>query len=46
YWNKITNHVIITHVLDPKYKTEHLKAILIEVSEYSELAAEQFVDNI
>ncbi|CAG8748562.1 23031_t:CDS:2 [Dentiscutata erythropus] len=46
YWNKIIDQVIIAHVLDPRYKMEHLKTTLIEIGEYSELAAEQFVNNI
>ncbi|CAG8443654.1 13342_t:CDS:2 [Dentiscutata heterogama] len=46
YWNKIINHIIITHILDPRYKFEYLKATLIEVREYSDKDADQFIDNI
>ncbi|CAG8838218.1 24649_t:CDS:1, partial [Cetraspora pellucida] len=46
YWNIIIDHIIIAHVLDPRYKLEHLKATLIEVSRYSENEAELFVNDI
>ncbi|CAG8790936.1 29529_t:CDS:2 [Gigaspora margarita] len=31
----VLDYVIIAHVLDPRYKLDHLKATLIEVSKYS-----------
>ncbi|CAG8625778.1 6882_t:CDS:2 [Dentiscutata heterogama] len=43
YWNIIIDHVIIAHVLDPRYKLEHLKATLIEVGRYRENEAEQIL---
>ncbi|CAG8623419.1 5961_t:CDS:2 [Cetraspora pellucida] len=46
YWNVIIDHVIIAHVLDPRYKLEHLKVTLIEVGKYDENEAELFVNNI
>ncbi|CAG8794023.1 2896_t:CDS:2, partial [Cetraspora pellucida] len=46
YWNIIIDHVIIAHVLDLRYKLEHLKATLIEVGRYSENKAELFVNDI
>ncbi|CAG8718509.1 11428_t:CDS:2, partial [Scutellospora calospora] len=46
YWSVIIDHIIIAHVLDPRYKLEHLKETLIEVSRYSDTAAESFVENI
>ncbi|CAG8510495.1 2204_t:CDS:2 [Gigaspora margarita] len=46
YWTKISDHVLIAHVLDPKYKMEHLRATVIEIGEYSESEAEQYVNSI
>ncbi|CAG8674757.1 6074_t:CDS:2 [Dentiscutata erythropus] len=46
YWNIIIDHVIIAHVLDPRYKLEHLEATLIEVGGYSENEVDLFVNNI
>ncbi|CAG8542012.1 9320_t:CDS:2, partial [Scutellospora calospora] len=46
YWDIIIDYIIIAHVLNPRYKLDHLKAILIQVSKYSESDAELFVDNI
>ncbi|CAG8747714.1 15578_t:CDS:2 [Cetraspora pellucida] len=46
YWNKIIDHIIIAHILDSRYKFEHLKATFIEVGKYSDSNAEQFIDNI
>ncbi|CAG8744951.1 7676_t:CDS:2 [Cetraspora pellucida] len=40
------DHVIITHVLDPRCKLEHLYATLIKVGGYSENQVELFVNNI
>jgi hypothetical protein len=46
YWKSILDHVLIAHVLDPRYKLEHLKATLIEVGGYNESDAEIFVNDI
>ncbi|CAG8535084.1 23390_t:CDS:1 [Cetraspora pellucida] len=46
YWNVIVDHVIIAHILDPRYKLKHLKATLIEVGNYSKNNTEVFVNNI
>ncbi|CAG8785720.1 21139_t:CDS:1 [Dentiscutata erythropus] len=46
YWNVIIDQVIIAHVLDPRYKLEHLKVTLIEVGGYNENEVELFVNNI
>ncbi|CAG8448918.1 23109_t:CDS:2 [Cetraspora pellucida] len=34
--HKISDYVLITHILDPRYKMEHLKATLLEIGGYSE----------
>ena len=46
YWNVIADHVLIAHVLDPRYKMEHLRATLIEIGGYTESEAEQYINNI
>ncbi|CAG8595488.1 11497_t:CDS:2, partial [Dentiscutata heterogama] len=46
YWKSILDHIIIAHVLDPKYKLKHLKATLIEVGEYNNSDAKIFVNDI
>ncbi|CAG8840129.1 360_t:CDS:2, partial [Gigaspora margarita] len=46
YWNVVLDHVIIAHVLDPRYKLDHLKATLIEVGKYSMNNAELYIDDI
>ncbi|CAG8816531.1 18429_t:CDS:2, partial [Dentiscutata erythropus] len=44
--HKISDHVLIAHILDPRYKMEHLKATLLEIGGYSESKAEQYINNI
>lgn len=46
YWKIVVDHIVIAHVLDPRYKFDHLKATLIEVGGYSENDAELFVKDI
>ncbi|CAG8678681.1 14545_t:CDS:2 [Dentiscutata erythropus] len=46
YWKSILDHVIIAHVLDPRYKFEHLKETLIEVGGYKDSDTEIFVNDI
>ncbi|CAG8649075.1 2600_t:CDS:2, partial [Gigaspora rosea] len=43
---KISDHVLITYILDPRYKIEHLKATLLELGGYSESKAEQYINNV
>src|ERR1043166_740821 len=46
YWSVIANHILIAHVLDPRYKMEHLRETLIDVGGYTENEAEQFISDI
>lgn len=46
YWKSIIDQVIIAHVLDPRYRLEHLKATLIQVGGSNESDAEIFVNDI
>lgn len=36
YCDVIVDHILIAHILDPRYKMEHLKATIIDVGEYTE----------
>ncbi|CAG8829038.1 9607_t:CDS:2, partial [Cetraspora pellucida] len=46
YWKSILEYVIIAHILDPRYKLDHLKATLIEVSSYNNHDAKMVVNYI
>ena len=39
-------HILIAHVLDPRYKMEHLRAILIEIGGYTGSEVEKYINNI
>ncbi|GET61397.1 hypothetical protein GLOIN_2v1785890 [Rhizophagus irregularis DAOM 181602=DAOM 197198] len=41
-----TDHILIAHVLDPRYKMKYLRATIIDVEEYTENEANQYVNSV
>ncbi|CAG8717129.1 15555_t:CDS:2 [Rhizophagus irregularis] len=46
YWDVIADHILIAHVLDLRYKMKYLRAIIIDVGEYTENEANQYVNSV
>ncbi|CAB5193363.1 unnamed protein product [Rhizophagus irregularis] len=46
YWDVIADHILIAHILDPRYKMEHLRITIIDVGEYTENEANQYVNSV
>ncbi|CAB4491955.1 unnamed protein product [Rhizophagus irregularis] len=42
----IADHILIAHVLDPRYKMKYLRATIIDVEEYTENEANQYVNSV
>ncbi|CAB4400595.1 unnamed protein product [Rhizophagus irregularis] len=42
----IADHILIAHVLDPRYKMKYLRVTIIDVEEYTENEANQYVNSV